>query len=149
MVVGPRSLWSSASAGTMIGFVLFRGMTPADDGMPTVGRSGRSLGVRVPLDIQIDSEGRVYPATGGMSVAPDSMWHLPHHRRPRGMGRGSTGPAIDWVFSLSQVSNDLTVRPDPDRPTKHAFIEPAEIVPLETYETSIARTRPDWRRAWP
>ena len=52
-------------------------------------------------------------------------------------------------YSLSRVSNDLTVRPDPDHPTKHAFIEPAEIVPLETYETSIAKMRPGWRKAWP
>ncbi len=45
----------------------FRGMTPTEDGLPAVGPSARSLGVR-PHDVRLDSEDRVLPKQGGMSV---------------------------------------------------------------------------------
>ena len=129
--------------------MFFRSMTPAADGLPTVGRSARSLGVRVPQDIRADADGNVWPGQGGMSVAPDSMWNVPNHRRPRSMERGSTGPAFDQVFALVSIQVGLAVRLDPDRPTKHAYVEPASVVPLEAFEDSIADTRPEWKRVWP
>jgi hypothetical protein len=132
--------------------MFFRSMSPAQDGLPVVGRSGRALGVRVPEDVRPDAEGRVHPGHGGMSFAPRSMWHLPHHRRPRPMGRGSSGPAIDRVFALARAvvsSTDLVVRLDPHRPDKHAFIEPSKAVPLPSYEAMLASTRPDWQQVWP
>jgi hypothetical protein len=51
----------------------FRSMIPDADGRPSRGRSSRKLGVRVPGDVQPDTEGGVAPGGGGMSVAPDSM----------------------------------------------------------------------------
>src|SRR3990170_302226 len=130
----------------------FRSMTPAIDHLPTSGRSARMLGVRVPGDVMPDGAGHVVPGTGGMSVAPDSMWNLPHHRRPRGMGRGSTGPVRDHVFSIAPAplrDNGLVARRDPEAPVVHALIEPAETVLLEDFERSLVATRPSWSRAWP
>ena len=127
-------------------------MTPEADGLPTVGRSARMLGVRVPEDIHLDAGGHVLPGTGGMSVAPDSMWNLPNHRRPRGMGRGSTGPVPDHVFSIVSAplrDNGLVARRDPEAPVVHARIEPREKVLLEEFERSLAATRPSWSRVWP
>lgn len=130
----------------------FRSMTPAPDGLPEVGRSGRTLGVRIPRDITPDETGLVWPGQGGMSVAPDSPWSLPHHRRPRGMGRGSTGPGDDRVFSLAPealVTHGLVARRDPGAPVVHALVEPARGVRLDEFERSLAATRPCWDQAWP
>ena len=131
--------------------MLFRGMTPDVDGLPRVGRSARSLGVRVPDDIKPDTSGVVHPGQGGLSVAPCSMWKLPHHRRPLPMGRGSTGSARDCVYSLpfDRVPIELTARPDPMQPFKHAFIEPGSSVVLEDYDNALAGTRTQWQRVWP
>ena len=130
----------------------FRSMTPNSDGFPKVARSARTLGVRVPDDVEPDDEGKVLPATGGMSVAPTSMWNLPNHRRPRGLERGSTGPDADWVFSMQRrplESLSLTARPDADNPVRHAFIEPVVPMALGEYERALAGTRPSWSKAWP
>ena len=127
-------------------------MTPDVDGLPTGGRSARKLGVRVPGDVMPDAAGYVIPGTGGMSVAPDSLWNLPHHRRPRGMGRGSTGPVQDQVFSIASVplrDNGLVARRDPKAPVVHALVEPMQKVFLEEFEHAIVATRPSWRRVWP
>jgi len=129
-------------------------MTPEADGLPMVARSARALGVRVNVafqDVQPDQEGRIAPGTGGMS-APLSEWNLPNHRRPFGMGRGSTGPREDHVFAVEEDSVGraaLVVRSDPSRPTKHAFVEPAELVELPLYEMNLASTRGNWVRVWP
>lgn len=120
-----------------------------------VARSARALGVRVDgtfRDVHPDHEDRIAPGTGGMSVAPLSEWNLPNHRRPLGMGRGSTGPREDHVFAVEEDSvarAALVVRPDPSRPTKHAFVEPVELVELPLYEMNLASTRESWVRVWP
>ncbi|OGK81165.1 MAG: hypothetical protein A2050_05905 [Candidatus Rokubacteria bacterium GWA2_73_35] len=130
----------------------FRAMTPHVDGLPMRGRSARTLGVRVPQDVNPDAAGYVNPGTGGLSVAPDSMWHVPNHRRPRGMGHGSTGPVQDHVFSIAPVAlrdNRLVARRDPVAPIVHALIEPQQRVRLEEFERSLDATRPWWQQAWP
>src|SRR5438309_680851 len=129
-----------------------RGMRPEKDGLPVIGRSARALGVRVPEDIAADSAGNVGPGCGGMSVSPETPWKVPNHRRPRGMGRGSTGPAGDFIYEIdgapvAQVG--LRVRPDVSHPDRHAFIEAAETMSLRRYETALTGTRPQWRRTWP
>lgn len=127
----------------------FRAMQADPDGLPLVCRSSRALGVRIPADI-CPSNGTVHPETGGMSVAPGSIWNVPHHRRPRGLGRGSTGPIDDRIFSITGsavVECDLTVRPDPAASDRHAFVEPARTTSLERYELALASTRLLWQWA--
>ena len=68
------------------------------------------------------------------------------------MGRGSTGPVSDRVFGVEEAplaEARLAVRPDPDRPDKHAFVEPVARVGLADYESALASTRPRWVRTWP
>jgi hypothetical protein len=127
-------------------------MTPDVGDLPKVARGARALGVRIPEDVVPDAEGFVAPETGGLSVAPDSVFNLPNHRRPCGMGRGSTGPANDWVFGIEEPPVNavgLGIRPDPVRPNKHAFVEPRDRIPLGEYESAIVGTRPAWGRVWP
>jgi len=131
--------------------LFYRAMTPNADGLPTVGRTARSLGVRS-SDVTVGRGGWVEPGTGGMSVAPGSPWNLPHHRRPRSLGRGSTGHDEDRVFEISEgrvVAESLVVRPDGRRPELHAFVEPATRMQLGEYETALAATRPAWKVVWP
>ena len=130
----------------------YRAMMPDPDGLPRIGRSARMLGVRMPEDIAPDKDGMVRPGIGGMSVAPDSVWSIPNHRRPRGMQRGSTGPATDLIFAVIHVSlasTNLAVRLDPNRPQLHAFVEPAIQMEFSTYEANLAETRGDWKKVWP
>ena len=125
----------------------FRAMIPDADGRPQVGRGARLLGVRVPEDIAVAPTGTVSPGSGGMSVSPDSAWNVPAHRRPRTYGRGSTGPASDRLYSAgidAFVGRSLQVRPDPDAPDVHTFVEPAVVVTVAEYEDSLAATRGDW-----
>jgi hypothetical protein len=136
----------------MNGAEYFRAMIPDTvAGTPAVGATARHLGVRDPQDIRADGDGVVHPETGGMSVAPTSMWNVPHHRRPRGMGRGSTGPAADWVFAIADTAlpADLAVRPDPEAPKVHAFVEPRVDMLLSRLRDLLAGTRQAWRKVWP
>ena len=129
----------------------FRAMTPDIDGLPLVGRSARRLSVRVPQDVTPNAAGDVLPGTGGMSVAPDSVWNLPHHRRPRGLERGSTGPSQDYVFSIAPRSlegHGLVARPDPAAHMVHAFVEPTRPVPLDAFERALTATRSNWGVEW-
>jgi hypothetical protein len=130
----------------------FRGMRPETNGFPTIARSARALGVRVPEDIAPDDAGCVGPGYGGMSVSPDSIWNVPNHRRPQGMGRGSTGPPGDHIYGIDGApvaEVGLLIRPDSSHPERHAFVEAAEVMLLVRYEAALAETRPHWRRTWP
>jgi hypothetical protein len=130
----------------------FRAMTPDVDGFPQTGRSARMLGVRVPQDIAADEKGFVKPETGGMSVAPNSAWSVPTHRRPRGMGKGSSGRIDDRIYALANTavpSDKLKVRLDPEYPQRHAFVEPAIAIDLKGYEMNLVATRNDWKQVWP
>lgn len=131
--------------------MLFRTMKPDADGRPATGRSARCLGVRIPGDIAPDAEGRVLPGTGGLSVAPRAVWNLPHHRRPRPMGRGSTGPASDRVYGIAdeRIEASLSLRLDPAAPDVHATVEPPSPMTLDSYERLLVSTRPDWQQVWP
>jgi hypothetical protein len=114
--------------------------------------TSRMLGVQVPEYIAPDQKGMVGPGNGGMSVTPNSMWNGPNHRRPRGMRMGSTGKSYDYMYSVAGTSipvDKLSVRLDPNRPEKHAFVEPAISIDLSGYETDLASTRNDWRVEWP
>jgi hypothetical protein len=80
------------------------------DGMPKVGLSGRRLGARpgrgFGTDIEIDEKGRVHPATGGISVAPDDPMNLHELRRPRSLP-GGHGKDPVWCIQVQNLGEDL------------------------------------------
>jgi hypothetical protein len=130
----------------------FRAMVPDADGFPQPGRSARMIGVRVPEDVIVDGKGFIVPGTGGMSVAPNSEWNVPNHRRPRGMGKGSAGKREDRMYALAAVAipaDKLNARLDPQCPDKHAFMEPTFPVELAGYERDLTETQNDWKQVWP
>jgi hypothetical protein len=84
-----------------------------------------------------------------MSVAPETIWNVPAHRRPRRLGHGSTGHDVDVVFSIDRTdieARGLTVRVGA---ANHAFVEPATVELLSSYETRLSKTRPSWMRDEP
>jgi hypothetical protein len=122
---------------------LFRGMKEDAGGMPELGESSRSLGVRPGIDVaaakSVDS---VFPGQGGMSVSPDDPQHLPYYRRPATLG--GTGKDPVWRIADVDLGQDLQYRPDPAR-GGHGFVEPARSMTLAEYQRALAQTQRFWQ----
>src|SRR5919199_3345781 len=112
---------------------VLRGMIPDENGWPRVGSTGRTLGARPGYpedpkepepDIHVDSNGVVYPETGGASVAIPPMKNLPPHRRPPKHG-GRDKKLEVYELETDTLPDELRARRDPFGPNVHAFIEPA------------------------
>jgi hypothetical protein len=129
----------------------------ADGNRPQVGPAALALGVRLPpdehADIAVGADGTVEPRTGGMSVAP--AWRLlPVHRIPRRLRakfpRAAGKNAISlWrmgagPFTEGPFADRLLFRPDPEKPSKHGFIEPAAQMPVDDYQGALAATQDQW-----
>jgi hypothetical protein len=136
--------------------LIYRSMEK-DGERPRIGRSATALGVRIGVegekirqDIPVNSSGRVSPSTGGMSVAP--AWRsLPTHRIPARLKThcpDATGKNSLTYWKMGEGEFDdrplafgLVLRRDSPA---HGLVEPAEVVPLETYEADRAATRDYW-----
>lgn len=118
-------------------------MRVALDGLPELGRSARTLGVRPQIDIHVEHDGIVRAGTGGISVAPDCPMHLPAHRRPPELA--GTGKDPVWELDAGSLGKLLRYREDPLMPGKHGFVEPASPMSLERYEAALDATRGAWR----
>ena len=118
-------------------------MKATPSGVPECGPIARTLGARIPRDIQPDQWSRVHPGTGGMSVSPDDPMNLPPHRRPPPLW----GYGKDLVFGIaaSRLGADLEFRRDPQDPRNHGFVEPAFVVLADAYQRSLCATAERWR----
>jgi hypothetical protein len=125
---------------------------------PTFGPAAGSLGVRLPpdkhADIPVDGLGMVAPRTGGMSVAP--AWRfLPVHRIPRRLrvkfprAAGKNDLHIwrmgDGPFESGPFAERLVLRPDPEKPDRHGFVEPEVPMRVADYQQALAQTRAYWQ----
>jgi len=126
---------------------IFRAMKVAADGMPEVGPSARTLGVRrgdqTPRDVPVAvPDEAVPPQSGGMSVAPDNPANLPKNRRPPAYGGSGKDPV--WVIDTDDLPAVLEFRQD--APT-HGLVEPAtnRVLTLAEYEAALASTRDKWQ----
>jgi hypothetical protein len=133
--------------------LIYRVMT-LDGAGPLVANTARGLGVRVGggtnTDIPVDSDGKVCPDTGGMSVAP-SWRDLPLHRIPRRLkdivpsAAGSNDDACwrmgNGPFIEAAVADGLVLKPD--QPS-HANVEPNETMSLARFCDRLASTREHW-----
>ena len=118
---------------------MFRAMKQDSDRYPVVGRSGRTLGVRVDgacRDLPVAEDGTVAPETGGMSVALEKPGNLPKHRLPRSLG----GEGRDPVFRMFAVFLPEALLLRPDR-YPHAYIEPKRRCPLLEFDSALNATR--------
>jgi len=119
----------------------YRAMKKAEDDYPEVGVSSRTLGARPGLDLPIDSAGMVQPQTGGMSVTVNDPYKLPLVRLPRNMGGNGRDPLF-WMGE-ERLPRLLSIRID--KGSCHAFVEPIEHCPFESYQQTLHGTRSDWR----
>jgi hypothetical protein len=122
----------------------FRAMRQDLDGYPLLGRSGRTLGVRVDgkyRDLPVAEDGTVAPDTGGMSVALEKSGNLPKHRLPRSLG----GEGRDPVFRMFAAVLPETLLLRPDR-YPHAYLEPRTLCPLPNFESALNATRSHWSK---
>ena len=127
--------------------MLFRAMTPDEDGRPTVDASARTLGARPLIDVPGDASDAVDPGTGGMSVSIGVPDGLPAHRRPAGFG----GSGVDPVFAIdvAELGPDLHWRADQDGPSGHGFVEPVRRMAFNDYQQALWATRSRWHRVDP
>jgi len=140
--------------------LIYRAMQPDGTG-PLIGHSSDTLGVREGFDIK-PTDGMVYPNTGGMSVAPMKQ-DLPDHLIPKrlrkqgypGARRSNSKPDIfpwrmgEGRFEEAPICEKLCLRPDPDSPAVHGFVEPHQPMPVGEYRAAIEATHPNWiREEW-
>jgi hypothetical protein len=128
---------------------LFRAMKEDDQGLPQIGPSARTLGVRPGADVpaKLPRE-MVMPGQGGLSVSPDNPFNLPTYRRP--VEFQGTGQDPVWIIADTDLGADLYYRPDPSN-VGHGFIEPLRPMTLDNYERAITQTQTQWRKvsSWP
>lgn len=131
-------------------------MTPDEDGLPRIGSTGRTLGARSGYpnggtnpDIRITPAGKVYPRSGGMSVAMPPADNLPPHRRPPSHG-GTDKKIALYELETEDLPDELQERIDPYNSERHVFIEPAQVMSFEDYQQALHATRRLWRpvRYW-
>ena len=122
---------------------LFRGMRAAPDGLPELGESAKSLGVRRNTDIPV-VDGVVEPHTGGMSVNTTTDG-IPHFRKPPAFG----GVAKDtWVFQIRSDQFDRRLALIPDR-DDHCTVQPVASMTADLYATLLQDSRTVWVRVDP
>jgi hypothetical protein len=123
---------------------LFRGMKEDANGMPEIGESSRSLGVRPGFDVPASESGDlVGSGHGGMSVSPDDPKSLPYFRRPPALG--GTGKERVWRITDVDLGRDLQYCPDPAC-VGHGFVEPARSMTLAEYQRALAQTQRFWQK---
>jgi hypothetical protein len=126
---------------------LYRTMREAADGLPVVGPSPRTLGVRPgsfpnPDVPAVQPDDLVQPGDGGLSVAPDDPMYLPYFRRPPSLGGKGSDPV--WYIELDELGLDLSFR---QHKTTHGLIEPSRPMTLREFQDALARTRNRWQLA--
>jgi hypothetical protein len=105
-----------------------------------IGPSARTLGVRPNLDIPVLA-GQVWPASGGMSVAPDFPGNLYPLRRPPALG--GTGKDPVWYIATTNLGGTLQFRQDS---ATHGLIEPAQTMSIGDLQKALEATKPYWKK---
>ncbi len=131
---------------------VYRAMVESN-GKPKLGATGRTLGVRKGIDITPSPVGMVGPGMGGMSVSP-SLRTLPPHRIPRRLADkipDASGPNQNRIWCLGSgpwngpmLTERLAIRPDPDKPDEHGFVEPAAEMGYDDYCAALEATQDHW-----
>ena len=137
--------------------LIYRSMLADADGRPKAGSSAQTLGVRTPpekkIDLPVDAEGCVSPATGGMSVAPAwrllPPWRIPKRLRPLSGDATGSDSLVCWrmsegPFVRGAVSEKLILCPDEGESPTHGVVEPSERMLLAGYQAALDATLDQW-----
>jgi hypothetical protein len=126
---------------------LYRAMRADSDGMPAVGPTARTLGVRgleaAPFEDvpALQPTDVVPPRVGGMSVTPNDPIYLPPLRLPMSMGGKGKDPI--WQIDTADIGPDLLFRQDS---TTHGLLEPVRPMTRGGLQSALEATRPKWIR---
>jgi hypothetical protein len=131
---------------------IYRAMLEGDDGMPVLGTSAETLGIRKSKDIMPDALGIVHRPNfaprqaNGLSCAP-TIQDLPLFVIPRIWG-GKNKRTVIWRIDPTDLGPGLIAAEDSDpaRPMRHISIGPAQTMPVDDFVTLIESTRPKWQR---
>ena len=126
--------------------LLFRAMKGTVEGLPEIGSSTRTLGVRPGIDVPVlHAKDMLRPAQGGMSVSPSDPFNLPYFRRPPEFG--GTGRDSIWHINDYDLGPELNYRPDPSNPHTHGFVEPLHPMTLVDYQNALVSTQGLWQKS--
>jgi hypothetical protein len=131
---------------------IYRAMLEGDDGMPVLGTSAETLGIRRNKDIIPDPSGMVHRPNfqpgeaNGLSCAP-TIQDLPRFALPRNWG-GRNKRTVIWQIDAADLGSDLIAAEDtgPGRPTRHLSVGPARTMPFDDYVRLIEATRSKWKK---
>ncbi len=120
--------------------IVYRAMREDPAGGPQDGPTALTLGVRPNVDLPVVA-GQVHAGTGGLSVAPDSMWNLHPLRRPPAYGGLGKDPV--WWIDIGLLGSDLIFRQDS---STHGVIEPARDMAIDALQKALAATKYSWKK---
>ncbi len=131
---------------------IYRAMIEGDDGMPVLGTTAETLGVRRDKDIIADPNGMVHLPSftpgdaNGLSCAP-TIQDLPRFALPKVWG-GRNKRTVLWRIHPTDLGQDLLAGEDsrPGGPTKHISIGPARTMPFNDFVQLIEATRSNWQK---
>jgi|SRR5581483_4836302 len=131
---------------------IYRAMRESDDGMPMLGVSAETLGIRKNKEIVPDQSGMVSQPSfqpgqaNGLSCAP-TIHDLPRFILPRAWGGRNPRTSV-WRIEAADLGPDLMAAEDsaPGRPTRHISIGPARLMAFDDYVRQIEATRPKWKK---
>ena len=124
--------------------LLFRAMKEETQGLPAIGPTARTIGIRPGLDVPATNAADIVsPGDEGMSVSPDDPHGLPYFRRPPKFQGTGVDPV--WMLDERDLPAGLCFRPDPGNP-KHGFVEPAHPMPLQDFQRLLADTQRSWQK---
>jgi hypothetical protein len=131
---------------------IYRAMIEGADGMPVLGTSAETLGIRKDKDIIPDPSGMVHRPSftpgdaNGLSCAP-TIQDLPRFALPRNWG-GRNKRTVIWRIEATDLGPDLLAVEDgdPGRSTRHISKGPARSILFDDYVRLIEATRSKWQK---
>ena len=122
-----------------------------ENGLPKLGASATTLGVRLGRDIIPDSAGMVHRPqflpgqANGLSGAPD-IGSLPLFVLPASWG-GRNKKTVLWSIDPQDLGPDLVAQEDSrSAKQRHVSIGPSRAMTADEYSRAIESTRPKWRQ---
>lgn len=126
-----------------------------DNGVPIITDSATGLGVRTGQsgghkDIEVDGDGFVHPATGGMSVVPNwrlmKYYRIPMRLEPLCEGASGNNALACFAFGegdfiAGPIHTGLALG---SVTASHGCIEPETRMPLDNYRKALASTQSGW-----
>ena len=121
-----------------------------ENGLPKLGTSATTLGIRKGKDIVVDTNGLVHRPNfvagepNGLSCAP-TVTHLPRFVVPMALGGRNTKTKV-WKILADDLGPELVAQEDGGTGSRrHISIGPARSMPADEYQRAIQATRAKWQ----